>query len=548
MWKPHIGVRTGKRLRHTAITALIVLAVLLLNFAFTAYARASNVFLDMTNEGRFTLRGRAVELLLEAEMEEDVDIIFCADADILLADYNTSLVYIMALELEKKVPNVHVTCVNAQAEPEKVAPYKRTSATRIAWNDVIVAAGTEFRVYKNEAFFTADSETDEILGFNGEQKMCEAILSLTAKDLPLACFTVGHGETLPSQDDEETGYFFELIRNAGLEVVAIDLERERIPDNCAILILNGPKVDYSSSRIDDATYESPITKIDRFLDNYGTVVYFRDATAPALPSLEEFLAEWGISFDVEDPTGNRFSGTTLIDTGAALSGDASLISGVYGKSSVYADITALSSPPKTIFENAAPLRVIWNDNASTVNSAGREVTNLFTTTDKAQAVDRNGDTVTSGTFSLMTMTSETRVVNQEYYTANLIVCGTTEYTSSAYLADRTYANEEVLRSLLRGLSRTVVSTADEIEFKFYRPADFTTSEDPTDNTIYLRDENGDVVWVVDEAAGTYEKILLRVIHPITDAELTTWSVVLPVVPLVLLLAAGVVVSLRRRFR
>ena len=109
MWKPHIGVRTGKKLRHTAITALIVVAVLLLNFAFTAYAHASNLFLDMTNEGRFTLRDRAVEILLESDMQEDVDIIFCADADILLANYNTSLVYIMALELEKNIPNVHVS-------------------------------------------------------------------------------------------------------------------------------------------------------------------------------------------------------------------------------------------------------------------------------------------------------------------------------------------------------------------------------------------------------------------------------------------------------
>ncbi len=548
MWKPHIGGRTGKKLGHIALTALTVVLVLVLNLAFTAYAAASNLILDMTNEGRFTLRDRAVEILLEAGMEEDVDIIFCADADQLRADYNASLVYIMALELEKKIPNVHVRCINAAREPEAVAPYKRTSATVIAWNDVIVSAGTEFRVYKNEAFFTADSETDEIVGFNGEQKMCEAILSLTAKDLPLACFTKGHGETVPTQGDEETGYFFDLIRNAGLEVVEIDLDREAIPENCAILILNGPDKDYAGGRVDDATYESPITKIDRFLDNYGSVVYFRDAEAPSLPALEEFLAEWGIAFDVEDPAGNRFGNTTLLDTGAALSGDPGRIAGVYGKSSIYSDITSLASPPKTIFENAVPLRVIWNDNASTVNSAGREVTHLFSTTDKAQAVNRDGDTVTSGVFPLMTMTSETRIVNQEYVTANLIVCATDKYVSSAYLADRAYANEEVLRSLLRGISRTVVSTADEIEFKFYRSSAFTTSYDETENTLYRRDENGDVIWIVDEEAGTYEKVLIRVIRPIEEHEITTWTVVLTVIPLVLLLGAGTAVAIRRRFR
>lgn len=549
MWKPPIRMIAGKRLLHTLITAFIVLALLAGNLAFTALGQQSNLFVDMTTEGRYTLRPRMVEILKEADMQADVDIIFCAEDDVLRASYNTSLVYIMALELERQVPNVHVSTVDAVRYPEAVAAYRRTSATTIKWDDVIVTSGTEYRVYNTKTFFTVSSENkNEIVGFNGEQKMCEAILSLTAKDLPLACFTVGNGETLPTQGDEESGYLFEAIRDAGFRVTAIDLETEDIPASCAVLILNGPTEDFASGRLEDMDYNSPITKIDRFLDNYGTVFYFRDTAAGTLPNLEEFLAEWGIGFTVKDAAGNQFAETLLSDSAAALSGDPFRIAGTYGDSTVYADITALSSPPKTIFEQAAPLRILWQDGTSSVNSAGRVVKTLFTTSSTAQALDDTYSTVTTATFPLMTMTSETRLVDSVYFTATLFVCSTDLYHAATYMADNVYANREILQSALRGSARTTISVAEELEFKYYDSLDFTTSYDEQENIIYARDESGNVIWVKDEATGTSRKVVLRVLRPLEASEAVSWTWVLVGLPLAGLACACAVVTLRRKNR
>lgn len=547
MWKPHFEKKDGRRLLHVLLTLAVCAALLAANLGLTALAQTYNLFVDTTQEGRYTLRTRAVEILRAAGMKDDVDIIFCTDPDRLLGSYDSSLVYIMALELSKQIENIHVSTVDVVREPEKVAAYRRTSATEITASNVIVTSGTEFRTYTIKSFFTVSSDSGNTVGFNGEQKMCEAILSLTARDLPLACFTVGHGESVPEQSSEETGYFYDLIRTAGFEIVTIDLETEDIPAECALLIINGPTSDFSSGHLSDADYNSPITKIDRFLDGYGTVFYFRDPAAGKLKNLEEFLAEWGVGFDVKDSAGTAFSGTTLIDSSLALSGEADRICGVYGESSIYSDITSLTSPPKTVFEKASPITSLFFNNGSSVNNSGRTLEVLFSTSENAQAIDREGNTVTSGTFSLMTHTHETRVVDSVYFTANLFACGTTMYHAGEYLADNVFANGDVLASAIRGTARTTVSTAEELEFKYYESKGFTETEDATENTIYRTDADGNMVWVT-EADGTSHRVVVRVIRPITDGEKTAWLCVLTLVPLILLCGGCAFVCLRRRNR
>ncbi len=548
MWKPSIRPRAARRWGHLALTLAIVAAVLAANLGLMAYAADNNLFIDTTAEGRFTVREAMYTFLRNADMKDDVDILFCADADVLRASYNTSLIYIMALELEKNVANIHVQTVDVLHHPEAVEMYKRNSATVIEWDDVIIASGTEFRVYTADSFFTVDENNGNVVGFNGERRMCEAILSMTAKSLPLACFTIGNGEILPSQEDEETAYLYERIRDAGFRVVGIDLETEDIPSDCTLLVINGPKTDFASGRLEDMAYTSPITKIDRFLDNFGSVYYFRDPAAGTLPNLEEFLREWGVSFEVEDSAGNRFAGVTLQDTGAALSGDPNRICGTYGTSDVYKDITALQSPPKTIFENCAPVNILWNKGISSINTPGRKVTALFTTTDKAYAVNAAGDTVAGGTYPLMTMTSETRVVDNDYFTATLFVCGTTAYHAAEYMADNVYANGEILQSTVRGAATTTVSVSDALPFKFYEEPNFTTSYNEADNVIYKRDADGNVIWVTDPKTGRSEKIILRTLRPIEEWEKTAWTWTLTALPLLALAVGGSVVVLRRRSR
>lgn len=557
MKKPEISATTWRRVLRAAVTLAVIVAVLAANMGLSALAASANLFIDTTSEGRYSVRPRMLEILRAANIEGNVDILFCADRDRLMESSDMTMIYLLATELAAELSFLRVYCVSLEREPEAFDAYRRTSATAIRADDVIVRSGTEFRVYHSDAFFTRASEDNEVLGFNGEQKLCEAILSLTAKDLPLCCFTVDRTAvaagnyntslgTLPRQGDDETGYFYDLLRDAGFTVVGVDLRTEDIPASCTLLILNAPRADYESGRLSDLSYDSPLTKIDRFLDRFGSVLYIRDEEGPSLPHLEEFLAEWGVGFSVRAPGGASYAGTRVTDTKRALSGDPSVVSGVYGDSDAFSDIASLSSPPKAAFENAAGMEIRWADGSSSLNSAGRTVKTLFSTSSSAEAVAAGG-AVKKGTFPLFTMTSETRVVDSTYMTANLLVLSTSRYTSAAYLSENVYANGEVLRSLLRGVGRTVVSVADELEFKFYTDTAFTEDADATDNTIYKTDENGKVIWATNPD-GTSYKVVLRVIRPLSEGERTAWTVVLVLVPVLLLAGASLFVWLRRRAR
>ena len=146
------------------------------------------------------------------------------------------------------------------------------------------------------------------------------------------------------------------------------------------------------------------------------------------------------------------------------------------------------------------------------------------------------------------MTSETRIVDGAYCTANVIACGTTLFHAAAYLEDNVFANGDILQSAMRGVGRTTISVAEQLEFKYYTPTDFTTTYDKTENTVYRYDEYGDVIWVTDPKTGVGSAAVIRVIRPIENWETTMYTILLVILPTLTLCAASVVVTLRRRYR
>ena len=148
----------------------------------------------------------------------------------------------------------------------------------------------------------------------------------------------------------------------------------------------------------------------------------------------------------------------------------------------------------------------------------------------------------------MTMTSETRIVDNDYFTATLFVCGTTAYHAAEYMADNVYANGDVLQSTLRGAARTTVSVHDELPFKFYESTAFTESYDEAENTVYKRDEYGNAIWLTDPETGLSSPVILRTIRPMEKWELSVWMWVLIGLPALVCFVTGSFVVLRRKNR
>ena len=356
----------GRRTAAAVLSVLLLVAMLVLGVGANALKTALNSYIDMTPEGLYTLSDEFLEEV--SGIDEEITITFCADPDVLLANYTTRYVYIMAREIEKAMPGVvKVVTHNVAADPTSVQEFRTTSSTVIAWNHVIVSCGKRYRSVIADAFWSADVSTDQYFAFNGEYRMATTMLSLTAVDSPAAYFTVGHGEkvydpTRP-EDAENERYraFYQLLLDEGLKVGTVDLDERDVPADCVLLIMNGPTEDYACDPGDlFAVNATPaVERIDRYLDEAGSLMLFKDPDV-SLPTLEELVGEWGIAFangeTVKAPRAAAAAGQPTEDVRSRLIA-------VYPDSekdalghSLFSDVAGLSTAPRMIVPNSGYLR------------------------------------------------------------------------------------------------------------------------------------------------------------------------------------------------
>ena len=459
----------NKALIAKLITIAIVLALLVGNIGLYALVLEENGYIDLTDEGLYTLSEQFKEEV--GGITQEIEIIFCTDPDYLLSDKDLRYVYIMAKEIEKFMDNVSVTTVNIDKNPTAVQKYRTTSATKINARDVIVTCNDRFRILGASAFWSYDSSGENHWAYNGEYKIANAFLSLSAHDNPTAYFTVGHGEKLYSPESPDTAEsratyeFYKLLTDSGLTVKTVNLDEEDIPEDCALLIMNGPTEDYDAKDSFDresyyyVNYTSPIEKIDRYMDDVGSIMIFKDPFV-SLPTLEEYLLEWGMQ-----------TSDLLVKERQGESSDRSLISAVYANSekyplgySLYSDIIDLASPPKTVVKNAGYVSGFWdNDEVYYSSTHSAMYSPVLLSSEKAAAYDSEGRIADlSGNYHLAAVTAKVRTIEVSKYYSYMFLGASTELTSSEYLSNGTYANYDIMFSAVRTMSRTDVYAADSL--------------------------------------------------------------------------------------
>ncbi len=542
--------KDGRRTLHVALSALILAATLALGVLLNALQVRANLYIDLTDSKLYTL-SEGMKKELEG-IEAPVTITFCADPDLLLANQKTRYVYIMAREIEKQLENITVVTCDVAKDPTAVEQFRATSATTIYWDHVILSTEGRYRLLRAAAFWTTDSQTGELYAFDGEYKMASALLSLTAVERPIAYFATGHGECVydPQNPTDPRGSeargFYTLLTDVGLEVRTLNLATAlQIPDDCVLLILNDPQSDYVADPADptgqnrpwlDLHARSPLEKIDRYLDNAGSLMVFKSPDV-ALPTLCEFLEEYGIACAegeiVKDARAALSDGT---DTETARE---NLLATYPAKDtlggSLFSDIASLSALPKTVVPRNGYFTFLWENNEKRYADSLRAMTApVLFSSDTARAYDLSGLlTDAAGSYPLATIT--TRIYSEEaadYYTY-VFACAGTELVSNACLENDTYANYDILFSTVRTISRSDVYAADSLggtnlNSPLYggKPiGDAALSEEPVD--VY---ENKQVVF-------TYLGM--------TTGAKVTWCVLLLLPPVALLIGCAYVCVRRR---
>ncbi len=507
------GRRFGRAARSVAITALVLVGVLLLNVLFTVFASRGLWFIDLTTYSRYktqynangdkvkvkedyelyTLTPGAVSLLdntiaeLNASRqnkgEEDVkvELIFCDDPDNLMSNKSRRLIYMTALCLQKEFPDtIEVKTINVRRDPSQVQKYKTTSYTTIYPTSVIVASGSEYRHLRINSFYMEDTTTGELWAYSGERRFLATIFEVTKAASPKCVLLSNHGESGYSDT------FISLLEDAGYEVLRdFDLENQELPTDCRLVVCVDPVKDfkgYNDIVLGNATV-SEIEKLDKFLDNENSMMVFFNADTPHLPTFEEYLEKWGISVIRATDEAGDVQNALVKDTSTSLTADGQTLVGSYaiagGGSSITSDMQSMAYPPKVVFRNATAFKLspvydrtfvaenteegtpAFSYGAYYANSVYRQAFDVFTAGENAIAyIGEEALTAGEYPYMLMTIASETitsagdrngyTTVSHDSY---VVACASSEFLCDELLASNSYGNADMLAGTLRALGK-----------------------------------------------------------------------------------------------
>lgn len=527
-----------------ALTAIAVVAIIAINVLVSAIGDAELWFIDLTRgkykshdytmytlteECKNIVLNDAVSMIDEVNAERAASgekrikakIIFCADKDVIEADADMRYVSFTARALAKEFSDsIEVEYVDIVSNPSSVQKYKTTSAATVYSSDVIVEFGSEYILQNKSAFFHTDPGEARPWAYNGEQKLCAMLMSVTRTDSPVCAITVNHGESIIAPDGkvkDEYSAFIGIIEGAGYSVCLLDLERDEIPENCRMMITFDPRYDFKAYGNLGEGGVSEIEKLDKYLDDLNSFFYVCDGDTPYLANLEEYVAEWGVNVNrVTGADGGRES-CTVIDREASLDpASGSQLVGKYATEGLGATLTedmrAAAYPANVVFGNATAIvpdasyvrsfAVADEESGDEAyvyysyfrNGVSRTMFDVFTS-HKSAASFVGGEqyeiATESSLFKLMTVTQESRQVQESNLTSvnqasYVLSVSSTEFFKNEYLESAAYGNTDVLLSALRNTSNPVIPV--NLDVKVFGEQEILDKEayETSDPTVWVR--------------------------------------------------------------
>lgn len=549
----------GKSTRTKIFSAITIVGIVLLlglNFVLTYFGGQKLFMVDLTREGFYTLSDKMLEVCheildpKEGEKAKEIKITFCTDPDYLVGSDAMRATYFMALSLQNEFDNVTVKTVNVANDPTAVAMYRTTSRDSISAGDVIFSYGAKYTIADATGFWTSNN-----FSYNGEYRVASILASLTAINSPVAyfvsdtCYETEYydPENPDSQMSKDLGNFADLLRERGLEIRTLELsdpDLKAIPDDCALLIINNPKKDftYDEDKLDSFTYVSELEKIDRYLLGESGAVIFNKAYDVTLPNLENFCKEWGISFGNEqvfDPDNALFSN---------LSGesDDSVFAGAYDPDEAnfgyayYGGYSTLSSAPKMVFSNTGYVYCSMDMSESMIESGNKNGSKNYAafigTSGNAYHLT-SGESIT-GVKTLVAAGVRVNLndITAERTTSYLFCSNSADFFSNEILGNTSYANYDILSSVVTNISRTDRYATMELGGLSYNSPTFggkqtsstELSESPT--KVYSADA----------------KEVVKYNRGLSSSAVVAFVVVIMAIP-VAILSLGIVVFVKRKF-
>lgn len=556
----------------TAITASAVVLLLGLNLFVSLFGVYANAYIDLTPEGLYTLRDIMVDTCSEILSDEDgnpiepgIKVTFCDDPDNLIGNYYARAVYYMCIAMSRRFSNFEVETVNVVNDPNAVARYKTTSLTTIAPNNVIVSAGSRYRILNTQDFWHVGAE--KVHAYDGEYKLASVMMSLTLVNRPVAYFVDDHGGSFFNPDDLESEGSLELEAFAGLlhekgfniknislsKIVEEGGRNASIPADCVLLIINNPTKDFSvdaeEDKLNSFYYISETELLDRYMtENRGSIMVAKDYRV-SLPNLENFLWEWGIAFsdslvkDAENYIENDGETNTTVIT------EYNTDEASYGYN-IYGEYAKLASAPITVVSDSGYLYCSYNDSQAKNEPGSANTSRIYApvlfSSPAAQSYAYNeisGEYTAvetdPGRLDLAAVAGRQRLDSDtgNYSYSYIFASASSEFFGNALIGNSSYANSDIVSALVQNIARLESHADSELGG--------LTSETMGKYLVETKLlENDKDIYEWDQEIKKH--VIVRTIYGMTNWQKIVYSVIVALIPLSIAIV-GIVVCLKRKY-
>ncbi len=259
------------------IIVFFVAAMVVFNLiAETVVERFPNLRVDLTENKMYELSEETKTIL--NDVTSDINVYVFSPGGVVPPAIGNSLDGYAALN-----NHIKINPVDPQKNPALVEKFSTVNKPLASNAVVFVAAGNEdnFVTINSSDLVNYNTNTQTADLYYAESKFTSAVLTVLRDDKTSILFTTGHNEKT------SIGYY-NMLQNENYSVTTIDLGSEDIPEDTDMLVIVAPSTDFLVSEIE---------KIDAFLNLGKSMQVYFDITDARLEQLENYLLEWGMSFD-----------------------------------------------------------------------------------------------------------------------------------------------------------------------------------------------------------------------------------------------------------
>ena len=256
----------------TATSAVVIAIVIIINMIVSQLGLQA----DLTSKKLYTLSDETIDFV--KDIKEDITIYMLAETGNEDTDFQR-----IAKEYEKLSDHIHFIPKDPILYPKFASEY---TDKEISQNSFIVVndetGRSKYLDYSDLVVTEFDYNTykSKITGYDVEGEMTSALQFVTNPDLPKMYVIKGHGE------GEVSEVFKSSMDRLNVQVEDLEiLKTESVPEDCNILYINTPTMDFSEEEVD---------RIKNYMMAGGNAIITLDYTCEKLTNFKSLLDYYGV--------------------------------------------------------------------------------------------------------------------------------------------------------------------------------------------------------------------------------------------------------------